>query len=57
MATKKIRKKAAPTASSKKRFNMEVSSEDLAAYGKAAKAAGLSMSAWVRTTLRKALDR
>jgi hypothetical protein len=40
--------------SSATRFNMEVTPADLVAFKKAAKAEGLTMSAWARITLRKA---
>ncbi len=40
----------------KTRFNMEVTTRELGEIERAASRAGLSMSAWVRTTLRKAIE-
>jgi predicted DNA binding CopG/RHH family protein len=48
-------KKSKSKKSSVKRFNMEVSSTELRAMHAAAKAKGLTMSAWVRNVVRKAM--
>ena len=47
--------KKSPKKSSVKRFNMQVSSTELRAMHAAAKAKGLTMSAWVRSVVRKAM--
>ena len=39
------------------RFNMELSRADMEAVKKSSRKAGLSMSGWVRTVLRKAMAR
>ena len=48
-------KKSKSKKSSVKRFNMQVSSTELRAMHAAAKAKGLTMSAWVRSVVRKAM--